>query len=334
MKKYYKLLILVVAVTMSLVACENFNQSSFKSEKTPDQILNDSINLDNQQMRMTNETYQEEVAADQAYLIQKADLYFETLKYEEAKQALFEVIEKSKGSIHYQNEYLIDGGQFSDSEQELRELILTARIPQANFNQTVEKLQDLPAVSLQSSSRGSQDVTRSVNDIDIRLQAVEDRLDRLNALLDQAEKIEEIVQIQTEIENAIIQRDQYLAEQANLENQIEQATINITLSERYVLAEERNQNYSFIGRIANTFKEALISTKWMLENLVLLLVAALPFLMICLAIYLLYRLFFKKIADNYRKYYPQNEKENRMLNRAKHEQNIKQNFHPSETDEK
>ncbi|MCR8969751.1 DUF4349 domain-containing protein [Facklamia sp. 7083-14-GEN3] len=317
MKKYHKLLLLLVALATSLVACENLDQSSSYSEDISEQTLNNTVSLENQQIKRANESYQEEVNADQVNLLQNADLYFETLKYDDAKQALFEVVENIQGSIQYQNEYLMDNGKTTNNKQELRELSLVARIPQADFNETLKKLQDLPDVLLRSASKGVEDVTRSVNDIEIRIEAVEERLDRLNDLLGQAEQIEEIVQIQTEIENAIIQRDQYLSEKSNLENQIEQATINITLSERYVLAEERNQNYSFTSRIANTFKEALVSTKWMLENLVLLLVAAIPLLIIWMAIYLLYRLLFKKLIDNYRKNHASKKKVNRMLNHSK-----------------
>ncbi|MGX7108719.1 DUF4349 domain-containing protein [Facklamia miroungae] len=340
MKKYYKLLALILAMALGLIACDSGNKGPSNSQNVSERVLTDTKDMDNQQMKMADENYQEESNVDQSYLIQNADMYFETLKYDDSKKALFEIINNSQGTIQYQNEFLMDGGYDSDANQELRELSLVARIPQADFNQTFEKLQDLPNASLQSASRGSEDVTRSVNDIEIRIKAVEDRLERLNDLLDKAEKIEEIVRIQTEIENAIVQRDQYLAEKANLKNEIDQATINITLRERYVLAQERNQNYSFSTRIANTFKQALVSTKWLLENIVLFLVAAFPLLMILLILYLFYRLVVKQFLKNYRMYHPKKEKKNKMLAGTENEENeksetsIKQTLPLNETDEK
>ena len=108
------------------------------------------------------------------------------------------------------------------------EASLTLRVPAERFAEAMEALRALGRVRVDNTS--AEDVTRSYNDLTIRLAVKRDMVTRLRALLaNQAAKLSDLVQVERELGRAITELEQMEGERRFLDNQIAMSTINVSL---------------------------------------------------------------------------------------------------------
>ena len=317
MKKMLRLISLSLVLIFSLVACgtetQNKTAQNYSSSQS-DQMLVEEANSDQSVKSKKDKTESQtntETPSDR-YLIYTASLEYETLEFQNSKETIYKIIQDHKGQIQYENENQLSSSYSKDKEAGLKNLDLQIRLPQVEFEKAYKALQDLESAKLLTSNQGSEDVTQSVTDLDIRIKAVEDRIDRLNELLKKAELVEDLIRLQQEIETAIVERDQYLAQKAHLEDQVAMSTINISLRERLVIEEASNVKYSFTDRVSRSFSQALVGTRRLLENIVIHLIDLIPLLVALLIGLLIYFILIRPIAKQIKLRQPTKVKENKM----------------------
>jgi len=110
---------------------------------------------------------------------------------------------------------------------------LNIRVPSENLDTTIAELETLGSVT----SRGinSRDVTAEYVDIGARLQSLVALRDRMKALLDKAETINEILAIEREFTRVQSEIDSIEARMKRLEGQVTLSTIDLTLDRKPVL---------------------------------------------------------------------------------------------------
>lgn len=229
-------------------------------------------------------------------LIHTGEVSLQTIAYDEDKQNLLDIINKSNGSIQYQDEYQ-DVNQYSSNSttHQLFNLYLTVRVPQEDFEVLLEQLTDGGVGELVGTSRGSEDVTRSVRDFEIRLDSIDARVERLNELLEQAENIADIIEIQNNLDSAILERDQILSEQDYLTDQVARSTINIRLREVMELDDGVTTQLSFWDELVRAISQTGYRAIDVLQQGVLSLIFILPYLLFIVILYLIYRWIIKPI---------------------------------------
>ena len=276
----------LLGMSLLLVAC---NQDTPKDKALVENAVVEDNRAENQDtapsMNSAGESQTTEVDTNGQFMIYSASLDYEALEYDLAKEEILKQISAAKGQIQYQNEGQYEAGGMASSNSKLRDLSLTVRISQDKFASFFDQLQSLEHAEMTKASQGSEDVTKNVTDLDIRIKAVEDRIERLNELNKKADKVEDIMTIQTEIENAIVERDQYLAQQNQLTDQVDLSTITINLRETLTSAREENEKYSFGNRLSTTFKETLVNTRRLFEDSILVVIRLLPVLCLLLIIF-------------------------------------------------
>lgn len=229
-------------------------------------------------------------------LIHTGEVSLQTIAYDEDKQNLLDIINKSNGSIQYQDEYQ-DVNQYSSNSttHQLFNLYLTVRVPQEDFEVLLEQLTDGGVGELVGTSRGSEDVTRSVRDFEIRLDSIDARVERLNELLEQAENIADIIEIQNNLDSAILERDQILSEQDYLTDQVARSTINIRLREVMELDDGVTTQLSFWDELVRAISQTGYRAIDVLQQGILSLIFILPYLLFIVILYLIYRWIIKPI---------------------------------------
>lgn len=229
-------------------------------------------------------------------LIHTGEVSLQTIAYDEDKQNLLDIINKSNGSIQYQDEYQ-DINQYSSNSttKQLFNLYLTVRVPQEDFEVLLEQLTDGGVGELVGTSRGSEDVTRSVRDFEIRLDSIDARVERLNELLEQAENIADIIEIQNNLDSAILERDQILSEQDYLTDQVARSTINIRLREVMELDDGVTTQLSFWDELVRAISQTGYRAIDVLQQGILSLIFILPYLLFIVILYLIYRWIIKPI---------------------------------------
>lgn len=116
----------------------------------------------------------------------------------------------------------------TDGEAEYARMVL--RVPVAEFGDTIAALEEVG--HLVSSSRTSEDVTTQVIDTNVRVRAQEASLKRVEALLARAEKLQQIVWIESQLTERRAELDSLRRQQAWLKDQTSLSTITVDISRR------------------------------------------------------------------------------------------------------
>ncbi len=105
---------------------------------------------------------------------------------------------------------------------------LTIRIPAARFDDALSRLHEIGDKVL-SENTGEQDVTSTVVDLDARLKNLQSSEAQYRTLMAKAAKIEEILAVQSRLDDVQGQIEQLSAQLKQLTNQASLATLTVTL---------------------------------------------------------------------------------------------------------
>ncbi|WP_159451275.1 DUF4349 domain-containing protein [Demequina sp. NBRC 110054] len=126
---------------------------------------------------------------------------------------------------------------------------LTLRIPADRLDATVEELRDLGTVDEFSTS--SYDVTTEVIDLDAKISTLRASTERIEALLDDAADIKDIIQLEDELASRQAELQSLEAQQRGLGDQVSLSTIDLSLTtEPIVIIEEESPSNFWDGLVA------------------------------------------------------------------------------------
>lgn len=106
----------------------------------------------------------------------------------------------------------------------------TIRVPQAAFETLLTQVETLGAVN--SKNLYTQDVTDQYRDTEIRLETLEKSRQRYLELLNKAEKVSEILEIERELERINVEIESMKGQLKRLDSQVQYATITVNLQEK------------------------------------------------------------------------------------------------------
>ena len=147
---------------------------------------------------------------------------------EDLDAALAAVTEKLTALDGYiESQRVYNGSMYAGSRYRYADL--TLRIP-------VEKLAEFTAAvdslsNVVSSSRNNEDLTLQYVDTESRVKALETERDRLLELMEQAETMSDLLEIESRLTEVRGELERYASQLKVLDNQIDYATVNLSLSE-------------------------------------------------------------------------------------------------------
>ena len=122
-------------------------------------------------------------------------------------------------------------GQITDEEtdagDEVRRSRLVVRVPAADFDEAIGAFEKVG--ELESSTRSSEDVTTQVIDVEARIRAQEQSLERVEVLFARATSIRDVVAIEAQLTRRQAALDSLKQQQAYLGDQTSLATITVHL---------------------------------------------------------------------------------------------------------
>jgi len=104
--------------------------------------------------------------------------------------------------------------------------IVVLRVPADRYEQAVDELEAIGETV--SRNRNAQDVTDQVVDVQARIETQQASIDRLQTLLGEAERINDILAIETELTQRIAELESLKARQEQLASQTQLATVTVT----------------------------------------------------------------------------------------------------------
>ncbi|MGH2446380.1 MAG: DUF4349 domain-containing protein [Candidatus Limnocylindria bacterium] len=109
---------------------------------------------------------------------------------------------------------------------------VTLRIPAARFDELLTRLHELDGVEVISEATREADVTREIIDLEARIRNLEASEESYRVLLDRAEKIEDILTVQSRLDQVRGQIEQLEGQLQTIEGQADLSTLTVTLIPR------------------------------------------------------------------------------------------------------
>ena len=144
------------------------------------------------------------------------------------------------------NGTVADEQSSSDELGRMADTTMTLRVPTAKFSEALNALGELGEVAKQS--RKSEDVTTKVIDNDARVRAAERSIRQIENLLSRAEKLGDIIAIESDLARRQADLDSLKSQQAWLADQTSLSTINVYLSKHGDRSAQEDEARGLPGR--------------------------------------------------------------------------------------
>jgi hypothetical protein len=251
----------------------NSSASEVKSNPTQKQGLVNNINLSQK-------------------IIFTGQVNFQTLDFEKTRTSLYEYITSIGG---FTQNSTIQGGGIGYEGLKSAEYIF--RIPKTKYSQAFIDLRKFGTVVFEQSS--GEDVTDQYFDTEARLKSLKIQQERLQALLQKAIKMEDILKIEKELQTTLYEIENYTGTIKKWDSLVEYSTLKVNINEveqiKPVTPKEKD---GFFSRIAFEFKNSVMGLGEFLQNLVVFIAAALPVIIpLGLISYFVYIVARKKIKN-------------------------------------
>ena len=169
----------------------------------------------------------------------------------------------------------------SNYQSTSRNASLVLRIPADKLDDFVDHVQG--ETNILSVNESAEDVTMSYVDIQARVSALETEEARLLELIEKAENLSALLQLESKLTEVRTQLEKYKSQLKVYDNLVDYATVNLTITEvrEYTVVEEEEP--STWQRIGTGFRNSLQGVWTILQEVFVFLVVALPY-MVMLAI--------------------------------------------------
>ena len=200
------------------------------------------------------------------------DMSVETDDLEVLQDALTQKIEGMDGYIEDQSIY--NGSAYAN--RRYRNANLTVRIPADRINSFTEEVSEVSNVV--SNNLRREDVTLTYVATESKVTALKTEETRLLELLAQAETMSDLLEIEARLSDVRYELESYTTQLRTLDNQIDYATVYLFIEEvqEYTPVEEP----SLWERITEGFADSLEGVGESLQDLLVFVIAAFPFLVV------------------------------------------------------
>ena len=220
-------------------------------------------------------------APSEKKIIRSASLTLVTQEYDEALAAL-------KSDCEGQGGWIESSDESTNSRTGLRTAYLTLRVPQDSLDAYLGSTEGLGRVTNRSES--AQDVTASYQDNQTRLNTQLALMERLQALITESGDLSDLLALESQIAETQYQIDSLQSSLNRTDRQVSYSTVSITLREEKA-PELTDTTVSFGERILSAIQTGWEAFTTFLGDMVVFLVAALPFIAIVAAVVIVVKLF-------------------------------------------
>ena len=202
-----------------------------------------------------------------------AELELETLAYDESYAALLEAVKAAGGYEVSRESY--GGYDESDGSYVRRRLYLEIKVPAAAFQTFLNGAPDIANVT--GLRTYSDDITAAYLDTEARLSSLNAQKERLTALLQQANTVSELLEIEQQLSHVIYEIESYTSQMKVYKNLAAYSTVNIQLREVSTISPSRN---NFFSRLWSTVVDSGRSLLEVAEGVLHFAIYALPYAVI------------------------------------------------------
>jgi hypothetical protein len=160
--------------------------------------------------------------------------------------------------------------------------VLTMRVPAREFDAANAAIKALG--TLKSESLSADDVTEEYVDLQAQRSALANQLAQYNRIMEKAENVSDILEVQVQIERVQVQIDRIDGRLKYLDSRVDYSTITVTLEEPELVG--GRDDFSVVSVI----NESIAGFLAVAAGLVILIISGIPLLILGVVLYLIYRL--------------------------------------------
>ena len=298
MKKYKLAAVAVLAASLCLSGCggsSNTSSASYKEEAgaAGDYAYESYAAEESAQMAEGEEYTADGGTTDSALraqdgqkIVYTGNLSIQTLEYDKSAASIRKKIRDAGGFSESESErdnnynwYTYGGGSGGN-----RYLSITARIPSEQFENFINSLSG--DGKIMNRSVNAENISRVYANKETYKKALEKEQERLLAMMDKAETIEDMITVESRLSEVERQLNIYNTDLAEMDKDVEFSTVYIELQEvkRYT---EETDSTTFGEELRYAFEDAISSFKAFCEGIVLFVVRNFPYLIILAVILVL-----------------------------------------------
>ena len=223
-------------------------------------------------------------AEQERKIIRTASLTIGTQRYDESLSALRQLSENAGGWISYSSENVTGSG--------LRRAYLTLRLPTEQPDSYLSSTSTLGRII--SKDESATDVTESYVDMQARLDTQLALMDRLQAMMTDVADLSDLLELESKIADTQYTIDSLRSSLNSTDSQVNYATVDITLREETSATALTDSEKSLWHRLAGALETGWDAFCDFLEDALIFLTAALPFIGIVAIVWLIVRFLCKR----------------------------------------
>ena len=243
--------------------------------------------------------------------IRTVNLSLECKSIEGAEKELNDKVKAQGGYIESEDYSAIS--QWNDTKR----MNFTIRLPKGNVDSFLDFLNGEGRIL--SKSENLQDVRLQYRDAKNHIKALETEQERLLALMEKAETVDQLIALENRLTDIRYQLDSYNSEILDYDNKVDFSTIYLELQESIDGKINQSGNYSFFDRVRDGFFRNLFEIRLFFEDTALFVLVFIPQILLVLLIVLLIVFANKKLLNKKKK-----EKQEKQPERNKAEQEKKE----------
>ncbi len=204
-------------------------------------------------------------------IITTVSISMETKEFDDTTAKLEDLIKKYKGYIENSN---ISHNNYVYSSR-LKNSNYTIRIPRENLESFVSDIKGIGNIISENTSK--LDITKSYRDTESRLRVLETKEERILALLEKAEKMEDIITLENQLSQIIYEKENLTANLKDMDDKVDYSTVHLEIREVAKLTPGEDIKTPLLTRLANAFKNSIYYFGQNIESFLISLIYFLPY---------------------------------------------------------
>ena len=248
MKRKRILAIAALALALLFSACSSTGTSSAEVPQQADAASESGeLNLTQYSIVTGGKSESAVYAGSDTKLIRRAEVSIQTTDFSAAIEALDALTNRLGG---YYEQAMTQGGDYYDANAR-RYALYTIRVPKEQFEAFLDAAGEIGHVV--SSSVGAQDVGEEYHDTELRLKTLQTKQDRLLALLEKAEVMEDIISLENSLSDVQYEIEQLTSTLNRYDSLVDYSAVQLSVNEVIRLSDDSGQADSLAKRLGSAF---------------------------------------------------------------------------------
>jgi hypothetical protein len=229
------------------------------------------------------------IATSQHKVIYTGEVFLETLEFESSVSDIQAFVSSQGG---YAESSYIEGRRLNTGSRPSRRTAnFVFRIPQQRFHSFAKEMSAFGNVI--SASTHGDNITERYFDSEARLNSLQIQDERMLSLLERADEIEDILLLESELTNLRYQIENLTGTLQKWDNLVQYSTVRVEVQE----VDEITLDSAEIGwssEISETFRRSVIAVIRSLQDFIIFLIMALPYILIFIPLFLVGKFIYHK----------------------------------------